>query len=336
MATGRNGSRRLSNGSGSKMKDANSPAAKSIERVSEGFDFVLLNGAIDEELLASLMTKVSDHLRRAGPARNKKVVLAVVTYGGLPNVAYRIGRYVQTVYDEVTCFVPTVCKSAGTLIITSGHKLILSPFGEIGPLDVQVRQRDELWGRRSGLTTRAALSDLKTHTFETFEHLMLRMIERSGGSISTRLAAEIAARLSADLMAKIYEQVNPEALGQDIRDLSIATEYCKRLNKRSKNLKPDAIERLVHRYPSHDFVIDLEEAHEVFENVAQPTEDLYRLLTTDMVMPRSHGSVVEVLTNHPSSVGDADGDDPKELEPRSDTSSSAGESGDGRGKATPP
>jgi hypothetical protein len=162
---------------------------------------------------------------------------------------------------------------------------------------------------------------------------MLRMIERSGGSISTRLAAEIAAKLSADLLAKIYEQVNPESLGQDSRDLSIATEYCVRLNRRSQNLRPNAVERLVHRYPSHDFVIDLEEAREVFLRVSDPTQSLYRYMSDpDMVTPKSSGQVVKFLTESHVTNEARKGDGAQELESGDGTATNgSSKAGDPRG-----
>jgi hypothetical protein len=99
-------------------------------------------------------------------------------------------------------------------------------------------------------------------------------------------------------MAKVYEQINPEALGRDVRDLNVAMEYCVRLNKRSKNLKADGIQRLVHGYPSHDFVIDLEEAREIFERVGAPTRALYDVILprlADVISPRTSATVVEML-----------------------------------------
>ena len=76
----------------------------------------------------------------------------------------------------------------------------------------------------------------------------------------------------------IYAQINPEVLGQDFMDLTVAEKYCERLNKSSRNLKPGAIHRLVYEYPTHDFVIDFEEASELFESVEQPTVTLISLL----------------------------------------------------------
>lgn len=233
--------------------------------------------------------------------RNKKLLVIVVTYGGLANPTYRIARFLQSIYDEVHAFVPSLCKSAGTLLVTAAHTLVISPFGEIGPLDVQLMQKDEILGRRSGLTTRSALSDLKAHAFELFEHFMFEIIGNSQGAVSFRLASDISAKTTARLMAKIYEQINPDSLGQDFRDLSVASKYGERLNMKYHNLKNDGIKRLVYEYPSHDFVIDLEEAKEVYERAVLPTATLFKILNaraSDMMLPKTRlRPVVEMLTS---------------------------------------
>jgi hypothetical protein len=107
---------------------------------------------------------------------------------------------------------------------------------------------------------------------------MLNIIRNSSGAVTFRLAADISDKMSSEVMSRVYEQINPDALGQDFRDLSVATKYCELLNRRSKNLKTGAIKRLVHNYPSHDFVIDAEEAKEIFERLEFPTPTLYMMI----------------------------------------------------------
>jgi Serine dehydrogenase proteinase len=224
------------------------------DRFSSGYDFLLVNSDILEITISEVMRCVTRY------RRNSKVVLILVTYGGDANPPYRIGRYLQTMYNDIVAFIPAECKSAGTLLVTAANSIVISPFGEIGPLDVQLLQRDELGGRRSGLTTRSALEDLKGHSFELFEHIMSEIKRKSVSSISFRLAADIASRMSSRLLARVYEQINPADLGQDNRDLNVAFQYGERLSRRFSNLKPNALKRLVYDYPSHDFVIDLEES----------------------------------------------------------------------------
>src|SRR5262249_10520723 len=108
-----------------------------------GYDFLLVNREMSDGMFSEVMSAVSEH------RKNEKLVLCLVTRGGHANEAYRVGRYLQSVYDDLVAFVPSFCKSAGTLIVAAANTVVISPWGEIGPLDVQLLQRNEILGRRS-------------------------------------------------------------------------------------------------------------------------------------------------------------------------------------------
>jgi ClpP class serine protease len=92
--------------------------------------------------------------------RRKNAILILVTEGGDPDAAYRIARCFQEHYELFTCIVPGYCKSAGTLITIGAHELVMTDGGELGPLDIQMSKKDELWESQSGLTVAAALNAL--------------------------------------------------------------------------------------------------------------------------------------------------------------------------------
>lgn len=237
-----------------------------------GYDILVINGLIEHELFA----KIAKCL--AQKRKSKKVVVALVTYGGQANVAYRISRLLQGMYEDIVVFIPSFCKSAGTLIATCANSLMFSPFGEIGPLDVQLVERDELGERKSGLTMRSALEDLQERSFELFETFMLGIKGASGNNVTFKLAAEVARDATIGLMGNIYDQVHPDVLGKDYRDLSVATKYGERLNKKFGNVRDEGLHQLVHGYPSHDFVIDCDEASEIFRRVELAPSELLRLI----------------------------------------------------------
>ncbi|WP_163006001.1 SDH family Clp fold serine proteinase [Methylobacterium brachiatum] len=253
-----------------------------------------MNRDITEGLFTSVMSEVAEKRRASN------LVLIIVTLGGVANEAYRTTRYLQSIYDNLVVFVPAVCKSAGTLMATGANQIVMGPFGEIGPLDVQLLQRDEITGSRSGLTTRSALDDLKRHSFEMFQHFMLSIVNSSKGAVSFKTAADISTKVSSEVMSVIYNQINPEALGQDFRDLEVATKYCERLNRRFANLRTGAIKRLVHDYPSHDFVIDGEEAREIFVRLSLPPPSLLNLMVRraqdTLALRSTKAPLVEMLT----------------------------------------
>lgn len=63
-------------------------------------------------------------------------------------------------YERFTLFVSGLCKSAGTLVAVGAHELIMSDYGELGPLDVQMPKQDAVWEMQSGLTVMSTLNTL--------------------------------------------------------------------------------------------------------------------------------------------------------------------------------
>lgn len=137
---------------------------------------------------------------------------------------------------------------------------------------LQISKRDEIGERDSGLVVSEALRSLETQAFTTFENILLHIKERSDGTVSFKMAAEIAATLAGSLFEPIYRQIDPEKLGATARSLTVANEYGKRLNVKGKNLKSNALQLLGVGYPSHGFVIDRREAERLFHKVRKPTE----------------------------------------------------------------
>jgi len=151
-------------------------------------------------------------------------------------------------------------------------------FSELGPLDVQLARYDEIGERRSGLTSHSALESIKEQALETFSDAMMEIKRRSGFRVRFRTAADLATNLAVGLFSSVYSQLDPTAIGEDHRDLYVALAYGERLARHSRNLKPNAVTNLVHKYPSHDFVIDSDEAKTLFINVNRPPNDIFELL----------------------------------------------------------
>ena len=263
------------------------------DRYTSGYDFLIANGPIGQDMMSKIMKACSQE------RQHDRLVLALLTYGGDANAGYRIGRLLQAFYQDLTVLVPAVCKSAGTLIACSANRIAMSPLGELGPLDVQILKRDELFERRSGLITKHALLELQDHTFKLYEHFMLR-IKARGPGISFKMATDIATRISADVMRTVYDHVNVDAIGEDARNLAVAIEYCQRLDKRFNNLKAGCADRLVHDYPSHDFVIDSDEAQELFARVELPSPTLLAFMSDkehirDTIVPNPRNTVVRMV-----------------------------------------
>ncbi len=225
--------------------------------------------------------------------KKKNLLLFLTTEGGFPNVAYRIGRWLQDAYSDgqITIVVVGWCKSAGTLICIAAHRLLISDTGELGPLDVQIAKTDEMWERSSGLVVEAAFEKLQQESFKLFfKHLM--DIKEQAGRITFKTAADLAAQMVVGQTHDIFAKIDPLTVGD--RSNLIAEQYAIRLNLKASNLiasrRVDALDMLLRGYPSHSFVIDREEASKLFKHVDAPAGNvaqLAQILGIDVIMPRN-------------------------------------------------
>jgi Serine dehydrogenase proteinase len=186
-------------------------------------DIVIYRGLLDDEGCGKFIQATKNIKQEMA------LILVLETLGGDADSAYRIARYAQNFFEDFQIFVPGACKSAGTLLTLGASTIHMSPFGELGPLDVQVSKTDEFMEQRSGLFSKSALWSLTEEAFRTFERILLELKTRSGGTISFRTASQIAASMTNGLLGPIAEQLDPMAIGEDYQNLHITQEYGEKL-----------------------------------------------------------------------------------------------------------
>lgn len=247
--------------------------------VAEEFDasVFVYSGAIDREGYGALVTCMQPS--KKAPLRPNAFLL-LTTNGGDADTAYQIARFFHDLFQKLYLFVPVKCKSAGTLLALGASEIIMGGVSELGPLDVQLMQRDEIGKRRSGLVVRTALKGLAEETLRAYEKVMLGIKRGSRQSVSFEVASNIAATIATGVMEPVYAQIDPERLGNDLRDLEVARAYGERLIGHGGNANREAVRRLVEDYPSHGFIIDKAEATELFTNVSEPSAEVYGLMFT--------------------------------------------------------
>ena len=209
----------------------------------------------------------------SGEEDRPNIVLYLTTLGGSADSAYRIARHLHSKYSQgkVILIVNSMCKSAGTLSAVGAHTIAMSDRGELGPLDVQIGERDEVFSYQSGLVAIQALVILQQRSFEYFEDAFLNLTTRSRGRITTRTAAEIASSLTGSLFGNIYSQLDPMRLGENYRHMLVAESYANRLAE-ATGVNGSALHKLLTEYPSHEFVIDRTEARGLFPDVRELSE----------------------------------------------------------------
>ncbi len=238
-------------------------------------DIFVYSGPIDDRGFAQLAAAVT---MCAGNG-HERAILILVTNGGSANAGYKIARMMQRMYGEFWLYCPRYCKSAGTLVAIGAHRLIMDNFSELGPLDVQLLKEDEIGARKSGLLAKSTFAALSEEAFKLYERLMISIKVKSDSLVSFKLASQLSADMASKLLSQVYAQISPDIVGNEKRDLDIAVHYGHRLNDISDNAKDaHTVEHLVQCYPSHDFIIDDDEARTLFDNVDVPSSELYELV----------------------------------------------------------
>jgi hypothetical protein len=184
------------------------------------------------------------------------------------------------------------CKSAGTLFCIAANRLVIADTGELGPLDVQIAKADEIWERSSGLVVEAAFAKLQQESFKIFFNNLMEIKEQAGRT-TFKTAADIAAQMVIGQTKDIFAKIDPLTVGEDYRSNLIAEQYAIRLNLRANNLvqssRVDGLDILLRGYPSHGFVIDRQEASQLFHHVSAPAgkvAELAQILGSDVIIPR--------------------------------------------------
>lgn len=298
-----------------------------IDKVIERFDadVFALSGPIDDRQRDNLFAHVKEYRKR------KNVLLVLCTYGGSASAAFRMARHLKKVYEKFTLVVFGECKSAGTLIALGADEIFMGCRGEFGPLDVQLSKEDDIVSQSSGLDISTALGFITDQAFTIFERHFVEVKERSFGVISTKTAADIATHIAVGLLSPITQQIDPLKLGEIQRAMKIAEQYGRRMGV------PDAVLRkLVHSYASHDFVIDVDEARNLFPCVSELDdlltefeEELDQTVVKEVGdsvfhFPHPKGVLFNLLSHEDHKSGESEKDGAKEPSAAADAKPEAG------------
>jgi hypothetical protein len=203
------------------------------------------------------LDQIFSALTDENPARDKDVVLFLLSSGGAGEPAYQISKLCKSFSkSSFRVVVPRLAKSAATLIAIGADEIHMGPLGQLGPIDPQIDGLPAL-----------------------------------GVSRALRTIASVAERYprSADMFARyLRTALTVEQIGYCDRISESAVQYAERLLSTKPNLVTRAGEiakELVHEYKDHGFVIDLDEAQKHLGSFwvktgteeLQAAEALYRL-----------------------------------------------------------
>jgi len=171
------------------------------------------------------------------------VDVIIDSFGGDADAAYHMAKLIDGHFKgNIKYVVPRFAKSAATLMVCGGNKIVMGETSELGPLDPQIRQDDGSY--ISAKAVQATLELIKKH---------LNKEDKHGLELATILASRI----------------NPLVLGQYESSIDIAKEYQRELlmMRMLKSKKKTDVDKIVERfatgYTHHSRVITCVEAKDI-------------------------------------------------------------------------
>jgi hypothetical protein len=208
--------------------------------------------------------------RKKAEMVGRDVALVLDSFGGVSLAAYRIASLFQRNAKSFTVVIPRIAKSAATLLALGADEIILGDDAELGPLDVQVQDYDVEEDRVSALDMVQAIEQLEESAIE----VAMRMLKSLKAKTKKRvnLLLEPSLQFAAEVTKPLFEKIDSVSYSRHSRMLKEAEDYAVRLlircklpnDRKLQRDQAEAIARdLVKQYPTHEFVIDLEECKRI-------------------------------------------------------------------------
>jgi hypothetical protein len=226
---------------------------------------------------------------RSNIERGEKVELLLHSGGGHPDIAFTVMKFFRRRFKQINAIVPLHAKSSATLMCLGADKIFMGELADLGPIDIQIDDLYEHGDKSfSPLDEFKSMEFLRDMSIEWMDYYANLMNAQYGVSFKQGLQDSIP--LVTGLMAPIFGQIDPIKMGGYRRAIAIGEEYAKRMLALTGNPKAkDIIQQVVWEYPSHDFMIDSEEAKELGLPVERlPESQDYRLSAAINEIGRDH------------------------------------------------
>ena len=199
-----------------------------------------------------------------GDRQFEEIDLVIHSGGGDINVAYQMVELIRLHTQRMFACVPLYAKSAATLLCLGADRVFLDKLAELGPLDTQVRER----GKEeftSALNPFKALEQLQAFSLEALGTSVTIIRARFGFNMDECIRHAI--KFVVGTTGPLFGRLDPEKLGEYSRALAVGSEYGNRLLRRFTDWDDErrflVVDKLVHGYPSHDYIIDYHELEEL-------------------------------------------------------------------------
>jgi hypothetical protein len=236
-------------------------AVRAVEKARKTRMFCLIHGGQQQHICGPTLWAVIDRRREFDNIDTLDVLLH--SPGGHADLAFQMMKFFRRKAKRVNVIVPLGAKSAATLMCLAADSILMGQFSELGPLDVQIEDPIEKGAEPvSPIDDFKSMEFLREYAVEILDYFTVTFVKRYG--ISLKDALPHSTSCVTGLVGELYKKIDPLEVGGHRRSLAVGEEYANKLLSLMKNPNKKAIvQRLVWQYPSHDFVVDYDEALEL-------------------------------------------------------------------------
>lgn len=179
--------------------------------------------------------------------------------GGDANSAYKLALILRDAASCVRVVVPDYAKSAATLLSLVGDEIYMAPAAELGPLDAQMPEEGSYSGSISALNIARAADEVAREAMDMAVIGGADLLQVTGLSRAQTLKSML--RFSASFSEPLVRQLDPKMVHHAKQMLRVTARYAARLLSMTGGSDAEAVAtRLVENFPTHGFVIDIDEA----------------------------------------------------------------------------
>jgi len=213
------------------------------------------------------------------PVPEQTINVILDSNGGPLDSAFRTALYLGRYAANLNIYVPRKAKSASTLIAVAGNTIVMSPFGELGPLDTQIRDPRNPTDYISALDCYQSVDYVREFGFSTLSQALKQLAAVTQGKLLLTDSLDAAAQFAIGSITPMLSQTRSLDFGAWGRSLKMGEKYAQILISRTAEMDKGKAEkiasRLVYGYTHHYFPIDLTEAKDIGLNPQEMTEDVY-------------------------------------------------------------
>jgi Serine dehydrogenase proteinase len=199
--------------------------------------------------------------------------------GGPLDSAFRTVLYLRQYAENLNIYVPRKAKSASTLIAIGGTTIIMSPFGELGPLDTQIRDPRNPTDYISALDCYQSVDYVREFGFSTLSQALKQLAAVTQGKLLLTDSLDAAAKFAIGSITPMLSQTRSLDFGAWGRSLKMGERYAQILIARGGQVEQGRSERiasrLVYGYTHHLFPIDITEATDIGLEPQEMSEEIF-------------------------------------------------------------